>query len=355
MFLIIFLISLIYSFIFNRVWYLNITMCFLIYVYLFLKYQYAITLYIEHIDLYSYIDYFNNVLDSYFISSYSFEYGYYFLNYIFYKFISKDFSLFYLFFHALCLIILILSLRRLASLGSYQVLVYFVFYLITIQFGLMRQSIAILIFFLSVSYIEESRVKFFCLILIACLFHRTAFLLLILPWLINRNYSLKFVLLLSLMSIFVYFRVFGFDFFSMLEGFVYEFDNPIFYKLRFYLNSNDKIDEVTFSYQSIRYLILLFCTVFFWARLKVNNNLCSRLNVFFNLSLVSFILFFNFSSMSFISYRFELYFTFFPFLFLLYFSKVERLQLFKVSAILIVLLLSCLEVIRRVYVYNMEL
>ncbi len=314
------------------------------------KYNIAMNVLMESIDLYHYEHYFNNINNIDIVGRYSFESGYVFLN-RFLSFISFDFLYFFFFYHIVCISLLCFSFKKLKINDAYALLIYFSFLLVNIQFGLMRQSLAIVLFFVALGYLDRSTYKYMFFIFIASLFHRTALLFLVIPWIIKRKYNELVIILIVVISYLIYFKVFNFDLYTLLVEVTNTINIPLTNKLNYYLiNMVDNNSLLNFSF--IKQTLLL--AVIFTVRNKLLSLRCydSRGNILFNVSFIGLIMFFICNSISSITYRVEFYFIIFPYLFMLECSKLDKNELFKFIINTFVMLMCLIEVFRRYFIYG---
>lgn len=314
------------------------------------KYNIAMNVLMESIDLYHYEHYFNNINDIDIVGRYSFESGYVFLN-RFLSFISFEFLYFFFFYHIICISILCFSFKKLKINDAYALLIYFSFLLVNIQFGLMRQSLAIVLFFVALGYLDRSTYKYMFFIFIASLFHRTALLFLVIPWIVKRKYSELVIILITLISYLIYFKIFNFDLYTLLIELTKTINIPLTNKLNYYLINMVQHDNIL-NFSFIKQTLLL--GVIFIVRKKMLSSCCydSRVNILFNVSFIGLIMFFICNSVSSITYRVEFYFVIFPYLFMLECSKLNRNELFKFIINSFVILMCLFEILRRYFIYG---
>lgn len=228
----------------------------------------------------------------------SFEYGYYILN-RFILFFLNDFKWLILITFTFICLVYFKSIKFFTR--EYNISLMAWIGIGFLSFGVIRQGIAIALFFWALKYIKKNKKKYILLIVISSLFHNTAILLLPLVFFIDRYYSSKSIIKVLFISLGIYFTHVGLYFMKLFIAI------PIIgSKIDFYLNAGGAHSEslglgVRFIEACILFLI---CTFF---REKIDNRY-KWFNVFYNLLVCYLVVYLAFNDIGTIAARSIKYF-----------------------------------------------
>jgi len=241
-------------------------------------------------DWTSYLDHFNAVgnINSFKNLDNLFEPGYNILVYIF-KLFSDSYSLFLLLHSLIYFFIMFSSIKE---YSNNPLLTITIFYTSTIGImGSNRQLLALAICLYGLRYLVTQKKKFYLFIGIACFFHITALLFFLYRY-FNKEFNIKFILLIISLAIIIGKTEIPINVFSVLTSI---FTGITSDKSKFYLSELNNLDkEVSLSILGlIKRLALL--TLFYINRKKMRQ-INSYFNLYFNAYVFSLIIYFLFSS-----------------------------------------------------------
>lgn len=204
------------------------------------------------------------------------------------------------------------------SVNPFKLLLpYFVFIFINVQVGIIRQMIAIAIFFYSVQFIykKEFANYLICSALAFC-FHRTAIILPFLYFIVNREYSSRFLLITLLIGLTIFIGLIPFRPIQIAE-LVYDFvpTGTIHEKLYYYIQfakllpAPDKLTRGIFENTGIFLLI-----TYIRSNLIKKGQYDNMLRVCVNFALLYILLYIYFFDISTFLYRISYYFIIFKFI-----------------------------------------
>lgn len=252
--------------------------------------------------------------DYFFYNPLHFELGYTILN-SFLKMFTDHVEVLYVLSNFFILLVIYVFFKG-KSLNFFKLLLpYLVFVFIITQVTIIRQAIAITIFFYCVRYIVEGNfTKYFFGTLIGFLFHRSALLLLLVYFIVRKNYSTKVLVGVFLVGILIYLQLFHFSFLTMVNVIVSYLPSDVGRKASFF--TAELKDFVVGSrltpgiFENVGVFILLV-----WVRKRlIEKELWGNfLNVCFNLSIIYIFIYIYFFEFTNIIYRLMYYFVFFKF------------------------------------------
>lgn len=145
------------------------------------------------------------------------EKGYLLLN-SFVKLFGDDLSGIMILASVIINVLIIIRIKEYTPYFFISIFLYFVTWYLTFSFGLLRQGIAVALFFYSIKYIKSSEpMKYYIINIIACFFHSSAFLVILFYWLLRSNIK-------TIVYIFIFALSFALSFFDwvrVLPGFIF--------------------------------------------------------------------------------------------------------------------------------------
>lgn len=262
-------------------------------------------------------------------SNHFFEPGFKFYTLIL-KSIFHDFEVFLLFSSFISISLVGLSIKRIARYPFESLLLYVVVIYLYVEFSVIRQSISIGIFILSLKFIKE---KCFYKYLLCCvvsgLFHVSGFLLLFLYFILNKDFNRKYYIAFIILGC----LAFNLNFISLILSPLVPYLGSISWKLLEYIQSNAR--EMSLGVLETFVTTVLF--VILSNKIKLMINGYGR--IFLNMQLISFFLVFYCHEVFIMADRFKFYFLFsivFIFPELLRLCNVKNKRIF-VSVSLIIL------------------
>jgi hypothetical protein len=227
---------------------------------------------------------------------------------------------------------------------------YFIFMLITVQVGIIRQMIAISIFFFSIQFIQKREFfKFLACTFLAFCFHRTAIVLPVFYFITYKEYSNKLLLGLLLVGILVFLEIIPFHpvrIVEWLNGYIKI--EAVHAKLDFYiwqtrtLPVHAKFTRGIFENTGM-FLLLLFI------KFDLNKKqLYDRfINICLNLALIYILIYIYFFDISSFSYRLNYYLIIFKFFVLVrYIESLEITSNKIIANTLLIIYCAMMMVIR---------
>lgn len=136
-----------------------------------------------------------------------------------------------------------------------------------LAFGILRQAIAISFFMLGLMYFKKDRKKYFIFIIIACLFHNTAIILLPVSYIISEKRSDKTVSIFVIISFLVYIFKIDTVILRILQILPFVGD-----KINFYLNAQGHNFRMGIDVRCIEVSLLFMIATFFYKDLRKNNS-----------------------------------------------------------------------------------
>jgi hypothetical protein len=205
---------------------------------------------------------------------------------------------------------------------------YFIFMLITVQVGIIRQMIAISIFLYSIRYIRDRQLSKFliCSILAFC-FHRTAFIFPLFYLFAYREYSALFLISLFCVGILIFLQVIPFGPVSILEKMSNYISNPsIHIKLGYYIWQTKNLPVPARLNRGIFENVGFFFLLLYMRKNLQKKQLFDRFtNICFNLAIIYIFIYIYFFEISSFSYRLNYYLLIFKFFVLVKF--IENLEI----------------------------
>ena len=204
---------------------------------------------------------------------------------------------------------------------------YFIFILITVQVGIIRQMIAISIFFYSIQFIQKREfLKFLICSIVAFCFHRTAIVLPLFYFIANREYSNILLFSLLVVGLLIFVGILPFSPLKIVEKLnSYITIESVHNKLVFYLWQTknlpvpSKFNRGIFENTGIG-LLLIYLRYDLIKKEKFNE----FLNISFNLAMTYIFIYIYFFDVSSFSYRLNYYLIIFKFFIIV--SFIESLE-----------------------------
>lgn len=278
---------------------------FIIVLYLLLRYQVDITT--EDSDLGVYRYFYTHPLDHAYRNQVMFEPLYAYINTFFYNLGIKSFLVFFLIVQAACAYKSIQILSK-----NYRKSIVFVGYFVVAisgyMPGLLRQGIAITIFFLAIEHLSERKfIRYIFLILIGSLFHRSALVFLILPFLLEGKNKSKVFYPIIIALILNYFKIISFDLKQLVFNIVHLIGNKALEgKIVYYNMINRGAINRRISFGLLKILIILILLINIRKFIKREKGEKERKKL--EISLIYIILYFLLIDFEKIGYRMLLYF-----------------------------------------------
>lgn len=272
--------------------------------------------YINYTRFFSKVESIDEVIsghDSYFKNpEISFEIGYKYLNSIFKAVINNEF--FYLL--VLNIITIIIFWNFISKKTHYIFFVFLAYYSIvysSFQLGILRQSIANTLFICAIpSLYNRCYCKYYLIISFAVCFHTTALLLFLFPLFINRQFSIKIIVLIFIIGNVFYF--FNIDVVHLLfQGLFFFEGSAVASSILYYLDSAYENNFLGIGFWDRTFQFVIIC--FVYKSLLSLNKVNAITILFLNLSLFS--LFLQLYSFNYPIFTNRLRFYFNLFLFLL--------------------------------------
>jgi transmembrane protein EpsG len=231
-------------------------------------------------------------------------------------------------------IMLFISLKNYSSHIFVSLMIYFsTLYFIT-DMDVIRQCIALNIFFYSLKYIiDKSIYKYFLVIFIASLFHQTALLLLPMYFFLNKQFKIS--TLLILVGIVYIIFIFKIPWLRLTVGYLIDFisSGAFSIKLTSYLNNSSRIFGIGF----IANLVVLVFALLKRKQLKTN----TMFNLLLNMYVFNLIVYYSTWELSILSSRFRFYFLIGNIVLLTYFLDVYKEKL-KKYVVFVFIIFYCL-------------
>lgn len=288
------------------------------------------------IDFFEYKNFYDNIEplyqvligynDYFFNNNQHFEFGYTILN-SFFKMFTDHVEVLFLFCNSFVFLLIYVFFKG-RSLNFFKLLLpYLIFVFIITQVTIIRQTLAIAIFFYSINYIIENKfIKYFLFTIIGSLFHRSALLLLLLYFIVKRDYSSKLLILVFLVGMLIFLQLFHFSFLTMVNTMISYLPAGVGRKASFYTEQlkhfvvPNRFTLGIFENVSVFFLLL-------WMRdCLIKKELWTDfLNISFNFSLIYIFIYIYLFEFTNIIYRFEYYFIFFKFFIIV--KYIETLNL----------------------------
>lgn len=217
------------------------------------------------------------------------------------KNIFNNFEIFLLFSSFISISLVGISIKRIARYPFESLLLYVVIIYLYVEFSVIRQSISIGIFILSLKFIKEKCFyKYFLCCLVSGLFHVSGFLLLFLYFILNKDFNRKHCILFILLGCFA----FNLNFISLLLSPLIPYFGSISWKLLEYIQSNAR--EMSLGVLETFVITVVF--VILSNKIKFMINGYGR--IFLNMQLISFFLVFYCHEVFIMADRFKFYFLF---------------------------------------------
>lgn len=254
------------------------------------------------------------------------EFGYKILN-SFFKMFTIHVEVLYLFCNTLVLFIIYTFFRGKSQNFFKLLLPYFVFVFITTQVAIIRQAMAIAIFFYSVRYIVEGKfIKYFIGTLVGFLFHRSALLLSFLYFVVRKDYSTKILAVLFSVGMLLYLQVFHFSFLSIVNSTIRYLPADAYETASFYVAQlKDFVVASRFTPGIFENIAVFFLLLWIRNSLIKKEMWTDFLIVCFNFSLIYIFIYIYFFEFTNIIYRINYYFIFFKFFIII--KYIENLDI----------------------------
>ncbi|MBO9153263.1 EpsG family protein [Chitinophaga sp. GCM10012297] len=249
-----------------------------------------------------------------FQSEENFEIGYVLLN-SFLKIFTDQVAVLYYICNAFVLFVVYIFIKN-KSLNIYKLLLtYFMFVFISIQVTILRQAIAIAIFYFSIRYLVKREFwRYLLCIVAASLFHRTAMFLLLLYFLVKRTYSTRFLLILFFVGMLIFVQIIPFSALGAFESITQYLLPSIGNKLAYYIFQNKNLEAPARFTQGIFENVGIFFLLLWIRRTLIKKELYSAfMNICFNLSLLYIFIYIYLFDLITFTYRINYYFIFFKF------------------------------------------
>lgn len=243
-----------------------------------------------------------------------FEIGYTLLNSLF-KVVSPFVEIMYVCCSFSMLYVIYYFLRDKSQNFFKLFLPYFTFLFITVQVGIIRQALAISIFYFAILYLQRKNFfKYLTCVIFASLFHSTAILLIPFYFIVNRSFSSKTLSIILFVGIMIFIGIFPFKFIDFFE-YIAEFLFPqIGSKLSFYVFESKQLDMPSrFNLGIFENVILFLVLIEIRRLLVVESKWGSFLNISFNFAMVYIFFYIYFFEFFNVIYRINYYFILFKF------------------------------------------
>lgn len=200
------------------------------------------------------------------------------------KLINPSFQ-FFIFINTLIdLILFSLCLKKYSTNFAITILAFLAFQGILTEINLLRNIKAILIFIYSIQYIEKRDLKLFIILnFIGYTFHASAIMFFPMYWILNKQYKLKYILILSILATIIYLSEL-----NIVEQLIIQLmptSGVISNKLTAYLTTSD---ESKLSIGTIERILTLILAI--WVYYKTPNR-STQFTIFFNTFLCFYILY----------------------------------------------------------------
>lgn len=254
-----------------------------------------------------------------------FEIGYVLLN-SFFKIFSSHVELMLWCVHTYILVNIYLLFKDKADNFFKLFLPYFIFFFISIQVGIVRQMLAILVFYKSIKYIEQRNfLKFLCYAAIAFSFHRTAIILPVVYWICRIKFPNWFYLFMCFVGSLVFWKIINLnivEIFGKLIGL--NVGGVLGDKLVSYYQGFGKNGNVSVIVGYIEDVLFMLLALYSNCRLEKRNESNRFLNISLNLVFLHTMSTLFFRDLGSITYRIIYYFLLFKF-----FPIVTYIEKFK--------------------------
>lgn len=280
----------------------------------------------------------------------NYELGYKLLNSLF-KMFTGHIEVLYFF----CNIFILYVVSKLLIVNSsnfFKLFVpYFIFMLITVQAGIIRQMIAIAIFFYSIQFITNREFwKFMLCALVAFSFHRTAVILPVFYLIATYEYSNKALIIIFLVGILTFIGIIPFHPLVIVENITSHITHETIHeKLVVYIDrvrnlpATPKFNRGIFE-NSLIFLLLIFIR----NELKQKQLYDRFINICFNLALIYIFVYIFFFDINSISYRLNYYLIIFKFFVLVKYIESLDLNINRIIANSVLLIYCALMMIIRI-------
>jgi hypothetical protein len=218
------------------------------------------------------------------------EVGFFVLNIFF-----KNFNMMILFIAILSLILKYKFIYEHSKFIFLSLWLYYSMFFIRYEMGLISQTIAVSIVLYSINFIITGRkYRFILTVVLASLFHYTAILFLPAYWLASRKLSLKFMFIVTIISLSLAYLPLT----NLLSNFIIKL--VPWYSLYF-----KEISEFTLSFNTIKRITILFLFIYTIKRYYPDNLLY---NIYLNIYFMGVVAYFSFKSIPILSDRGTVYF-----------------------------------------------
>jgi len=244
----------------------------------------------------------------------NFEFGYKALN-SFFKMFVPYVEVLYICCNLSIVILLYVYFRNKADNFYKLMLPYFAFFFIGVEAGIIRQAIAVVIFYFSLIFVTNKKVFFYLLITVICmLFHLSAIILPLLYFIINRTYPNKILIITFCIGLLLYLQIIPYSVSEAVSGLSEYLLPNAASKLVFYLTQAGELGAPKRLNLSIFENTAMFFTLLLMKRrLQSENKWTEFLNICLNLSLIYIFLYLYFFELYTFIYRVNYYFIFFKF------------------------------------------
>lgn len=242
------------------------------------------------------------------------EFGFKILNSFFKMFVSHV-EILYLFCNFFILTIVYIFFKGKSQNFFKLLLPYFIFVFITTQVAIIRQAMAIAIFFYSVKYIIDGKfIKYFLGTLIGFLFHRSALILSLLYFVVRKEYSTKILIIMLSVGMLLFLQLFHFSFLTIVNTLISYLPSGVGETASFYVAQlKDFIVPSRFTLGVFENVGIFFLLLWIRSSMKKKGLWTDFLNVSFNFSLIYIFIYIYFFEFTNIIYRINYYFVFFKF------------------------------------------
>lgn len=222
--------------------------------------------------------------------------------FVLYTAIIKYFNANYTVYQFISVFIDLLLLKKCADIyltekyRPFVFLFYYVFYGFIVEVNLLRNIKSILLFFIALQYLGKNFLKYFLLILVACLFHISSIIYIPLYFVLNKKFEKRIILALYIVGLVICLLRINYIL-AILSRFSGVLPGKISSKVNFYINSKAYNQRYSLGFGFIERLCS-FTFIYYFFYIKNYRNLTERETIFFNIAFIYFSIFLYFSELN---------------------------------------------------------